>query len=43
MKGCHEHQLANYLDELMWQERYGTSGGMAWHAIIQGIATQYPP
>ena len=42
MKGCHEHQLASYLDEFMWRERYGTSGGMAWHAIIQDIARQYP-
>ena len=23
MRGCHEHQLASYLDEYMYRERYG--------------------
>ena len=42
MKGCHAGQLPSYLDEFLWRERYGKSGGEAWNGIIHDIATQYP-
>ena len=42
MRGCHATQLASYLDEFMWRERHGRSAGVAFHQIMQEIATQYP-
>ncbi len=42
MKGCHEHQLASYLDEFMYRERYGTSTGQMFDSIIIDIGIQYP-
>lgn len=42
MKGCHETQLASYLDEFMWRERYGQSRALAMQNIIRDIAAQYP-
>jgi len=42
MKGCHGHQLPSYLDEFMWQERYGTSTILALQNIMMDIAVQYP-
>ena len=42
MKGCHAHQVAGYLDEFMWRERYGASKTLAFHSIIADISQQYP-
>ena len=42
MKGCHAGQLPSYLDEFLWRERYGKTGGEAWIGIIRNIAAQYP-
>ena len=42
IKGCHAHQLASYLDERMWRERYGPYGFLAYSKIKQHIADQYP-
>ena len=42
MKGCHAGQLQSYLDEFLWRERYGKTGGEAWNNIISDIAAQYP-
>ena len=42
MRGCHATQLPSYLDEFMWRERHGRSAGVAFHQIMQDIATQYP-
>ena len=42
MRGCHADQLPSYLDEFMWRERHGRSAGVAFHQIMQDIATQYP-
>ena len=42
MKGCHAHQLASYLDELMWRERHGHQRRTAFLNIMRDIATQYP-
>jgi transposase-like protein len=42
MKGCHAGQLPSYLDEFLWRERYGKTGGEAWISIIRDIAGQYP-
>ena len=42
MRGCHEHQLASYLDEFMLWERYGRLVRQCFGSIISNIATQYP-
>ena len=42
MKGCHEHQLASYLDEFMYRERFGCTATDCFNSIIADIATQYP-
>ena len=42
MRGCHEHQLASYLDEYMYRERYGRTARQCFDSIIGDIATQYP-
>ena len=42
MKGCHEHQLASYLDEFMYRERYGVFARQMFDSIMADIATQYP-
>ena len=42
MRGCHAEQLLSYLDEFMWSKRHGRSVGVAFHQIMQDIATQYP-
>ena len=42
MKGCHRHQLASYLDEYMWRERYGKHRNQAFINILSDIADQYP-
>ena len=42
MKGCRATQLASYLDEFMWRERYGGSGALTMQNIIAHIAEQYP-
>ena len=42
MHGCHEHQLASYLDEYMYRERYGWTARQCFDSIIGDIATQYP-
>ena len=41
MKGVHSHQLASYLDEFMWRERYGTSSQQAFDSILLDISLQY--
>ena len=42
MRGVHEHQLAGYLDEFMYRERYGQTARQCFDSIIHDIATQYP-
>ncbi len=42
MKGCHAHQLASYLDEFLWRERFGKTRRCAFNGIIGEIAGQYP-
>ena len=42
MRRCHEHQLASYLDEYMYRERYGRTARQCFDSIIGDIATQYP-
>lgn len=42
MKGCHEHQLASYLDEFMYRERYGTTAHECFNSIVGDIAMHYP-
>ena len=42
MRGCHEHQLPSYLDELMYWERYGGRSQQMFNAIFTDIAAQYP-
>ena len=42
MRGCHSHQLSRYLDEFLWRERYGKTGGEAWNSILVDVAAQYP-
>ena len=38
MKGCHAHQLPNYLDEFMWRERYGKPRQQALDSIFRDMA-----
>lgn len=42
MCGCHEHQLASYLDEFMYRERFGHTANQLLNSIMHDIATQYP-
>ena len=42
MKGCHEHQLASYLDEYMYRKRYGKTSFECFDSIIADISAQYP-
>ena len=42
MRGCHEEQLAGYLDEFMYRERYGRTARELFDNIITDIAHQYP-
>ena len=42
MRGCHEEQLASYLDEYMYRERYGRTSREMLDSIIADIADQYP-
>ena len=37
MKGVHSHQLASYLDEFMWRERYGRTNEEAFNSILTDI------
>ena len=42
MRGCHQDQLASYLDEYMYRERYGRTARALYDNIIADIAQQYP-
>ena len=42
MRGCHENQIASYLDEFMYRERYGNLAREAFNNILSDIADQYP-
>ena len=42
MKGCHEQQLASYLDEFMYNKRHGQTAYECFNSIIRDIANQYP-
>ena len=42
MRGCHEHQLASYLDEFMYRERFGCTANQLLTNIMLDIAAQYP-
>ena len=42
MKGCDGNQLPSYLDEFMWQKRFGKTGNDALHSIMKDIIAQYP-
>ena len=41
MRGCHQEQLASYLDEYMYRERYGRTARELFDNIIADIANQY--
>ena len=42
MRGCHEQQLARYLDEfIMYRERHRRTARQCFDSIISDIATQY--
>ena len=38
LSGVHSHQLASYLDEFMWRERYGTTSEQAFDSILRDIS-----
>lgn len=40
MRGCHADQLASYLDEFMWRERYGQTKADAFNNIMRDVAAQ---
>lgn len=43
MRGCHATELASYLDEFIWRERYGKTAAAAYRSIIiADIAAFYP-
>ena len=42
MRGCHREQLASYLDEYMYRERYGRTVRDMFDNILGDIAHQYP-
>ena len=42
MRGYHATELASYLDEFMWRERYGKTAGEAFRSIMADIAAFYP-
>ena len=42
MRGCHRSQLASYLDEFMWRERYGKNNDDVLTNIYRDIAIWYP-
>ena len=42
MRGCHEHQLASYLDEFMYRERFVRTSNQLLTNIMLDIAAQYP-
>lgn len=42
MKGCDGNQLAGYLDEFMWRERYGKTASEALRNIMANISNQHP-
>ena len=42
MRGCHRSQLASYLDEFMWRERYGKNNDDVLTNINRDIAILYP-
>ncbi len=42
MMGVQRAQLALYLDEFMWRERYGRNDMLCFNNIVADIATQYP-
>ena len=42
MRGCHREQLASYLDEYMYRERYGCTVRDMFDNILGDIAHQYP-
>lgn len=42
MRGCHRSQLASYLDEFMWRERYGKTFHDLLVNIYRDISIWYP-
>ena len=42
LKGVHRSFLPSYLDEFMWQEKWGGNTKAAFNNIVSDIATQYP-
>ena len=42
MRGCHREQLASFLDEYMYRERYGRTIRDMFDNIFGDIAYQYP-
>ena len=42
MHGTTDERLPEYLDEVMWRERYGKTGKAAYESLITHIKEKYP-
>ena len=42
MRGIRRENLASYLDEFLWRERYGQTTHEAFNRILEHIAIKYP-
>ena len=42
MKGIRREMLPSYLDEFMWREHHGRTGGDAFHNMLIQITNKHP-